>query len=176
MAIAVSYEIENDREFNARLTELGTKASDLRIPLTLIAKDFFKSQKAIWALKSPGKYPDLAASTKAQRRRDGQSMYPILFRTGALMRSMTNPSDGNAINQIINKRELILGTKVKSKKGFNYPAVHQFGSKHVPMRKFLFIGPEAPRFALGPQKGRLERWIGIIEGYMKALLEARRGG
>jgi transposase len=50
-----------------------------------------------------------------------------------------------------------MGTKVP------YGKYLQLGTKKMPMRKFLFIGPEAGRFGTDRTRGRLERWVGIIE-------------
>ena len=171
MAIAVSYEVKNDEAFRKALLKLGKKASDLSLPLTLITKDFYKSQQAIWKLKSPGGYPDLSQATLDQRHRDGQPIYPILFKTGRLRDSMIDATHADTINTIVNKRELFLGTTVP------YAIHHQFGAPkaNLPMRKFLFIGPEAPRAVRnivdGGGKGRLERWLGIINGHIKALVD-----
>lgn len=177
MPIATSYVIENDRIFAQKLTDAARQVGDLRIPLTLISRDFFRSQRAIWKLKSPGQYPDLADGTggrsdyKTAKRRAVGFVYPILKREGTLEKSMTNPTDVNAVNQIVNKTELFVGTKVP------YGIHHQFGAPkaNLPMRKFLFIGPEAPRFALSAQKGRLQRWIAILEGYVNRVLRKRFG-
>lgn len=162
----VSYSADNDQKFRDALIEAQKTVGDLTVPLTLIAKDFFKSEVAIWALKGPGQYPDLSQRTLDQRHRDKQPIYPILKRSGALEKSMTDPTDPNAISEIVNGESLFIGTRVKSKKGYPYPAVHQFGSKNVPMRKFLFIGPEAPQFATSEQMGRLDRWLNILNSYV----------
>jgi phage gpG-like protein len=163
-----SYSIDNDRRFRQALDRARQETSDLTIPLTLIAKDFFKSQRAIWLLKSPGLYPDLAESTKAKRRRDNQPLYPILKRTGALELSMTDPTDPKAISEIVNKNTLIVGTKVE------YGIYHQSDAPRskIPLRKFLFIGPEAPRFASSEQKGRPERWMNILNEFVLAKMGA----
>jgi len=169
MPIATSYEIANDREFAAAIRKSQKKSSDLRIPFALVADDFYTSEKAIWQLGSRGRYPDLADSTKADRRRRGQPLYPILRRTGKLERSMTNPRDTNAII-VIGRKVLVIGTKatVKTRKGnVPYPIFHQLGTKSIPIRKFLFIGPESS-FSLGgspvnSQKGRLVRWLRILK-------------
>ncbi|MBF0300593.1 MAG: hypothetical protein HQK51_17905 [Oligoflexia bacterium] len=76
----VSYNVDNDRKFRDAIDRAIRATDDLRLPLTLISKDFFKSQRAIWKLQSPGEYPDLAPSTKKDRERRGQPYYPILRR------------------------------------------------------------------------------------------------
>lgn len=165
MAFAVSYEIENDKAFNAKLKKLRDKTDDLTIPLILISKDFYKSEKSIFLLKGPGQYKDLSELYKKQKKRAVGFIYPILKRDGDLAKSVTNPTDKNAINQIVNKDTLIIGTKVP------YGKFHQSDAPRskIPLRKFLFIGPEAIQFATSAQKGRLERWIGILDGFFQAI-------
>jgi hypothetical protein len=157
-----SYNVDNDRKFRNAIDQALTQVNDLTIPLTLITKDFFRSQRAIWNLKGPGQYPDLAESTKKSKLMAGIPVYPILKRTGALEKSMVNPSDSNAVAQIVNRKGLILGTRVA------YGVYHQSDRPRgpIPLRKFLFIGPEAPRFASSDQMGRLDRWLNILNGYV----------
>jgi hypothetical protein len=37
----------------------------------------------------------------------------------------------------------------------------------IPLRKFLFIGPESS-FANSDQAGRLQRWLGYVQSYVTA--------
>lgn len=156
-----SYKIENDKAFYAAIERAKKVTSDLTIPLTLIAKDFYKSEKSIFMLKGPGQYDDLKPATKADKIRNGFSVYPILARTGRLGASVTNPTHPDAINQIVNRRTLIIGTSV------DYGVFHQSdrARKKIPLRKFLFIGPES-RFANSDQQGRLGRWMNIMNSFV----------
>lgn len=163
---SVSYSADNDKKFREAVARAGAAVKDLTIPLTLISKDFYKSEMAIFQLQGPGQYPDLADSTKKQKLKLTGEIYPILRRSGALERSVTDPTDSQAINQIVGGYQLIIGTRVP------YAAFHQSDQprKKIPLRKFLFIGPEAPRFALSEQVGRLERWLGILDSFMEQKL------
>ena len=158
MAIPAEIQIENLAAFQAAIDRAKKASADLRIPLTLIAKDFYKSQKSIFQLKGPGQYEDLKPGYKKQKKKAVGFVYPILKRTGALEKSTTDPTDSNAINQILNKDTLIIGTTVE------YAAKHQFGIG-VPIRPFLFIGPES-RYATNEQSGRLGRWNNILSAYI----------
>ena len=164
-----SYSADNDRKFRNALKRAQELCDDLTIPLTLISRDFFRSQKAIWKLKGKGQYDDLAPSTKLAKIKAGKSVYPILKWSGLLEESMTDPKSSYAIARIINSKDLELGTKVK------YGIYHQFGTKRMPMRKFLFIGPEASRYASDEQMGRLQRWLGILDGHIHAQLRKTIG-
>ncbi len=166
-----SYSVDNDRLFHAALRKARRLVSDLSVPLNLISRDFFRSQKAIWQLKGPGQYPDLAPSTKNDKRRDGYSIYPILKRTGRLQDAASNPGSPGNINVILGKAELVMGVKGTV---IPYAIFHQSDEarRKLPLRKYLFIGPEAKRFATSDQAGRLNRWTNIINGYVLEMVEA----
>jgi phage gpG-like protein len=160
-----SYKVDNDKKFSKAIDKASKKVADLRLPLALISKDFYRSEKAIFQLGGPGQYEDLAQSTIDAKERDGQPIYPILMGIGRgrgrLAESVTNPRSPDAINQIINKRTLLIGTEVE------YGVYHQSDKPRskIPLRKFLFIGPES-RFANNDQKGRLSRWTNILSAYV----------
>lgn len=157
-----SYSVDNDRAFRNAVDEARKQVGDLIVPLTLISRDWYRSERAIFTLKGPGQYPDLAPSTKRQKMAKGKSVYPILRDTGHLESSLLNPNDPNAIQLIANKSTLIIGTRL------NYLAYHQSdGARNkLPLRKALFIGPEAKQFNVGDQVGRLDRWMKILKDYV----------
>jgi len=183
-----SYSVDNDRTFRRALDKAAGEMSDLRIPFRLIAFDFYKSQGAIFGLKGPGQYPDL--STKpftawwekgALRRRYSGGYkeykkakygfaYPILRARGALEEAASKMGGRGNITQIQAAR-LTMGVDDAV---VPYAKFHQSdGSRGLlPQRKFLFIGPEAPRFATSEQTGRLERWMGILDSFTRQRLEA----
>lgn len=179
-----SYSVDADNRFKAALAKAKESIADLTIPLIEISKDFYKSEQAIFKLKGPGQYPDLGGfnpdeiapgSTKSrreiakdQKQKQVGFIYPILKREGRLADSLLNPSHSDAINQIVNKSNLIIGTKVP------YAVYHQSDAPRsiIPLRKFLFIGPEAIQFARDPVlSGRLQRWTGILEEFVKVNAE-----
>lgn len=177
-----SYEIENDKKFARALSKAAKKIGDLTTPLNQIAADFRKSRKAIFQLSSAGQYPDLSTKPfkawwepkesglnknfpggyKEYKQEKFGFAYPILKQTGRLEESLTNRSHPENISRI-NIDEAELGTSVP------YGIYHQSDSprKRLPLRKFLFIGPEAPRFAKGDAlKGFPERAIKTLEKYV----------
>lgn len=178
-----SYSVDNDGQFRNAITRAQAFSDDLRVPFTLIAADFYKSEQAIFALKGPGQYPPFKNSEGVQslggkgnefgRRRAYVTTalspyqkkkikkygfdYPLLVATGRLATSLLSPgSPGNVTN--IGPTELTMGTTVP------YGIYHQSDQprKKIPLRKFLFIGPEST-FANSDQQGRLERWLGIMQ-------------
>ncbi len=63
---------------------------------------------------------------------------------------------------VITSLSLSIGSNI------NYGVYHQSDKdRHtIPLRKFLFIGPEAKRFATSDQMGRLKRWTDIISDHV----------
>jgi phage gpG-like protein len=172
----VSYKIENDKSFQKKIDRAFEESLDLRIPFKLISRDFYRSQKAIFSLKGAGGYPDF----KGEVYKDGMTKYqfykkkrfgfdyPLLKATGALEESTTKPDSGDSILEI-EKDFLRIGTTLP------YANFHQqdnpnLGNRKIPTRKYLFIGPEA-RNANSDQRGRLDRWIKIIDNYMTVTLK-----
>lgn len=157
-----SYEVDNDRRFRRALSSARRRVGNLTTPLILISKDFYKSQKAIFQLQSSGKYPDFKnEKSKRQKEKKVGFAYPLLKRSGKLEASLVNPSDPNAINLIVNKAELFIGTSV------DYGIYHQSDAprRKIPLRKFLFIGPESS-FATSDQQGRPKRWSRILRKHV----------
>lgn len=197
----ISYSIRAEKAFQAQLKRAAMVTNDLRVPLRLIAIDFYKSQKAIFNLKGPGQYPDFKGLTIGERREadaakrpnrirpyeprpqmrkisafDGftpyqyfkqrkaglSKGYPLLKFTGALEESVTKIGGGGNITEI-NKDSLILGTEV------DYAAYHNSDAPRskIPLRKFLFIGPESREFASNKDfSGRLGRWNNILNDFV----------
>lgn len=158
--LSPTYGVDNDRKFRNALQRAKDEVADLTLPLGLIAKDFYKSEKAIFKLQSPGQYEDLTPRYKPRKLKKAGFLYPILRLTGRLESSVTDPDDADAIFEIVNKDTLRLGTRVRSKTGVSYPTILQR------KRPFFFIGPEAPRYATSEMQGRLTRWNNILNGYV----------
>jgi phage gpG-like protein len=185
--LGTSYVLENDARFKQALKDASEVVSDLRIPFGLITRDFYKSERAIFGLKGPGQYPPFKNSHRVQYEQSGVGVrqlpakkqfdvtkspyqqqkikkwgfdYPLLKASGKLERSITTPNAEGSIN-IITPLSLVIGTSIP------YGIYHQSDSPRskIPLRKFVFIGPEAPRFATSEQVGRLQRWVGYIEDY-----------
>lgn len=162
----ISYSELNDKAFNAQIDRAFEVTDDLTEPFKLIAADFYKSEKAIFNLSGPGAYPDFKVDASGQspyRSRKKKKYgfdYPLLKATGALERSVTSGNDGNSI-LIIDKQVLAIGTSLP------YGIYHQSDEtrQKMPLRKFLFIGPES-QFNVGDTAGRLSRWNNIINTFI----------
>lgn len=175
-----SYSVDNDNRFRNALKEASETVTDFRIPFGLILRDFYKSQQAIFSLKGPGKYPPFKGpkdpNTGLTRYQAAKIKavgfdYPLLVRTGALAASLLGPNNKGSISQTT-KLSLTFGTSIK------YGIYHQSDAARnkIPLRKFLFIGPEAPSFATSEQQGRLERWLGYIEDHVSRVKEKLENG
>ncbi len=154
MPVLTSYAVDNDRSFRTALEKAKALAEDMRRPLELVSKDFFKSQDGLWNTSGAGRYPDLTTRYKIQKENRWGFIYPLLEASGALRRSLTNPSDSNAVAEIVNRDTLVMGTKL--------PYARAVQSK----RKFLFIGPEAQKFATTAHMGRVDRWKKIFRDHL----------
>ena len=167
MTDTFDFAIKNEAEFRRQLERLKELTSDFRIPLNLIANDFYRSEKKIFSLKSAGRYPELAQSTIDQKERllGKGNAWPILFRTGRLAKSLLS-KDAPEAEFYIGKQELILGTSVP------YAIYHQSDAarSRIPQRKVVFIDGGPLDNAKDGKNGRRERWGNIIFNYIQQLL------
>lgn len=170
-----SYIVDNDRKFRSAIQRAADATGDLRIPFGLILADFYRSEQAIFALKGPGQYTDFVENgkvvgpiskyAKAKEKKVGFK-YPFLVRSGRLAASVLSRDASGAV-ATIEPLSMTWGTTVP------YGVFHQSDAprKKIPLRKFLFIGPEAPAFANSDQSGRPERWMNILNDYTLAKLK-----
>lgn len=180
----LSFDVEMDKSFAKGLARAQDAVSDLRPALKSIAADFYRSQKSIFQLKSSGGYPDFKGPKISEtwkspgrpemRTRDGSKTaaqyskikhfgfdYPLLKATGDLEESVTNPSGRGAIYKL-DKQGLTIGTSI------SYAGFHQSDATRskIPLRKFLFIGPESNTASNTQLQGRLPRWLNILNTYV----------
>ena len=158
------YEVDPDQSFRRAIKKSLRLLSDLTVPYTLMTKSWYKSNRSIFDMgrQGPGKYADLSPRYKPAKQRAVGFVYPILVRKGKLARSMTVPDDPGSVATIINKKILILGTKVSSK-GFSYPQALHFGTSKMPARPFVLLGGEQ----VSPQNINRRRvaWIKLLGDY-----------
>lgn len=183
------FAFENEKLFKDALKDAQERVKDLRVPLRQVANDWYKSNRSIFSLQSKGGYQDLSTKPfvawwdkerdskgkpilykggyKEYKRKKFGFEYPILKRSGNLGRSVTDMNDSNTVLSI-DKTFLVMGTRV------DYGIYHQSDDARtkIPLRKFLFIGPEAQRYATSDQMGRLDRWTKILNNYVLKI-EAR---
>jgi len=164
-----SYIVENDREFKRQLDRLSELTNNFKVPFSLIAMDFYRSERMIFSLKSAGLYPELAQSTIDQKERllGKGNAWPILFRTGRLAKSLLSSSAAEA-DYFLGRQELILGTTVP------YAKYHQSDEPRtrLPQRKVVFIdGGPLERSKGANKSGRRERWENIIFNYIQQLIK-----
>ena len=162
----VDYKVDPTGSFKKALRKAGKISSDLRVPFKLITMSFYRTNKVLFTLKSKGPFDDLSNNYKEEKAEKYGFIYPILKATGALERSITNPTDSNTVASVLNKTTLILGTKLTSKKGAPYPAFLQFGTKFMPARPYLVVGTEKGRWAQSKTiRRRKQRWIEVLGKY-----------
>lgn len=187
-----SYIVDPGDRFKKSIDKSIAKVTDLTIPFKLMTQSWFKSNVAIFTLKGPGQFaplggrdPDgipegssISNRKRAERRKKAKYGfdYPLLVATGSLARSMTQPNDSGSVAEIINKRILILGTKVVSKTGkragYPYPIALQRSSEKCPYlpRPFVMIGGE--QAGLPVINKRRELWINMLNAHIAKSLKA----
>lgn len=167
----------DQRQFERKLSFAFKVVDDLRIPFGLIAKDYFKDNRRIFALKGPGQYQDLGGlsprsrvrfkgievsrrtKAKFQKKQEVGFIYPLLFRRGRLASSLLNPNDTEAIVNI-QKKGMELGTDVPYAKHLHY------GTKFMPARKVVFISEKGSPIKSGMGDSRSARWGSIISKFV----------
>lgn len=189
----VSYSIVNDKAFLAQIERAKAVTDDLRIPFQQIVKDFHRSERAIFKLKGPGQYPDFKGPKVKEtwktpgrpemRTRSGELtsyqnfkkrkvgfIYPLLKFTGRLEDSVTGENSDSIV--VVGKQVLAIGTQVK------HGIYHQSDDSRskIPLRKFLFVGPESLKYASDKDlTGRLERWNNILNTFILRKMGATLG-
>lgn len=162
------WSIDNVEDFRKRLDKLATASSDFRIPFRLISSDFYRSQRQLFTLQSPGLYEDLSESYKPQKRKKVGFLYPILVgSTRVLSASTLGPRNRHSI-YTLRKQELLIGSSVP------YGKFHQSDAprRKIPQRKFVFIdGGKGDKSRGSGINGRRERWLSIIDTHLEQLIK-----
>lgn len=178
----LNVEVDVSKEVSRALQRAKEIGVNLTIPFLLISKSWYKSNRSIFALKGPGKYPDLGgfnpgapawknatitrgAYAKKRKLEKYGFVYPLMKATGELEASLTDPTNSNAINLIINKRALYLGTRVE------YAPYHQSPAPRskLPFRPIVFIGVE--QLATTEHRNEYSRFIDIINDSIQQKLD-----
>lgn len=170
----ISFQVDPDRSFDKALKALAKVTSDFRVPLQKIAEDFYRTQKPIFEMKGPGPYPDLSTLYKIRKRRLYGFIYPILKANGRLAKAASEQGASGNITEI-NETDVSFGVNENT---IPYAAFHQSDAprRKIPLRKFLFIGPEAPQFASSDQMRRVSRWTQILNSFMMEKMKQTGAG
>lgn len=157
-----------DQKLQSAIKDALTKVNDLTIPFKLITQSWFKSNRAIFNLKGPGKYRELDEKYRERKIKKWGFDYPVLKASGKLSESITVPSDTNAVVKILNKKTLLLGSKI------SYGSYHQFGTKFMPARPWILVGAE--QVAPPELNNRREAWIAVIQNFVLQKTQKSFGG
>lgn len=173
----ISANVDPNKDFRRELKIALKKLEDLTIPFTLMSREWFKANRSIFdeGRKGPGKYADLSPKYKQAKTRAIGSPYPILRgfvkepgqpakKSGKLADSMINPTNSDSVNKIINKKALVLGTKVTSEDGAPYPLYLHFGTRKMPARPFVLLGGE--QVATREINQRTKNWAMMLQDYV----------
>lgn len=180
--MVMKIDVDPNQELQKSLNKTIRKLGDITIPLMLISRSWFKGNVSQFdkGRKSRGKYADLSTNYKNLKKKYIGSAYPILRgfikvkgskarKSGKLADSMTDPRNKYAVNLIVNKKSLIMGTKVRNKKGKNYAFYLNDGTKFMPARKVVLFGSE--QVATSQQNKRVQGWVYMLEKYARDVTE-----
>lgn len=114
------------------LRGMAERSKDMRPAFKAIALYLMGSYARNFKAEGRPKWPALAASTIADRRRKGFGSGPILVRTGALRDSLTKPgAPGQHLK--ITPKTIQFGSNVK------YYIFHQYGTQNMPARPMALL-------------------------------------
>lgn len=177
------YNVDPDKRLEKAIKKASKQLDDLTIPYRLMTREWYKGNRSIFdeGRKGPGKYIDLSPKYKKAKTKAIGSPYPILrgflkpkgqpaSKSGRLAKSMTDPSDAGTVATIVNKKILVLGTKVTGKGGVPYPRILHLGLGRMPgPRPFVLIGGE--QVATNQVNKRRENWVELLSDYVKQVSE-----
>ena len=168
----IDFTVDPKGVFKKALLEAGRKVDNLKVPFQLITMEFYKANKALFpepGRNGPAVFEDLSERYKRQKDKKFGFIYPILTATGRLRDSLTKPDDRDTIATVINRKTLLLGTKVP------YAPALQFGTKNMPARPYLVVGTESGLWAKSTHiQRRKKAWIQILEKYCADSLRKRK--
>lgn len=125
MPDVVTIDLSKMRRLKKVMREIGSVTDDLSPYFEAVVPVLRERIEDTFTDEGPGWTP-LTANTVAARLRAGFGSGPILFRTGALMRSATSEAQVD-----ISSRELLYRTTLP------YAASHQRGTRRIPARPFI---------------------------------------
>jgi hypothetical protein len=159
------YEFDPNNELGNAINRARRGVDDLGPVFKLMAAEWFKSNRSIFdpGRKSRGKYKDLSDQYKKAKKARHGFVYPILLAGGKLARSMTDPTSGDSV-QRITKKDMILGTRVTSKRGAPYPIFLHKGTAKMPARPVVLLGAE--QVATRQINMRRKAWIDRLDDFI----------
>ena len=161
----------NSEQYDEAVKEALKNVKSLKPVFIQIAREFYKTNRAIFTLKSAGKYTDFKGKlgrdgmTPYQRFKNrviGNRGYPLLKLTGRLEESITVRGSAEAVEEMSDS-SLVIGTRVP------YGIYHQseMARSKIPYRPFLFLDPATTAVAPdGSLSRRSEAWVRMINQYV----------
>ena len=164
-----AWEIANQLEIKHTLDRLGAVTNDFRIPFLLISSDFYRSQRKLFTLQSPGLYEDLSPKYKPVKQKKSGFIYPILVgKTRKLSNSTLGHNNEYSVFRL-DRNTLTIGSSVP------YGKYHQSDEARtkIPQRKFIFIDGGSGDTSKDSFNGRRERWINIVQTHINQIVLGR---
>lgn len=161
-SLKITFDIPDERALSSYFDHMEHIPDDFREAWEPMAEDFWANNLRTFALEGPGWRP-LSPKYKAWKERHHPGI-PILVRSGALSKSLTDHSAPGAIYEVY-PTELVLGSDLKTDSGYTLATLHQLGSIKVsgrpPKRPPVMITGDLQRH----WNDRLKTWLQDEFGY-----------
>lgn len=165
MVLRLGFEVEGEVQIARTFSRFADGVEDIRDPLEEIADDFFEVEQRLfdsegstgehgtWAPLSP-RYAAWKANNFPGRR--------LLVAENRMKQSLTSRT-GDSVREI-DPLELRLGTRIRSRSGFPYPAAHQTGTSKMPRRRPIDVA-----------EGDKRNWTRFVQRYLVGLQRSAGG-
>lgn len=150
------FDVDPKGELTKAINKASKEVSDLTVPLILIGQYWRRSNASIFKVKGPGKWHDLSEKYKRFKRSILGSEYPIMLFNGRLMASITGQPNPESIQNVINKKSLVLGTSV--------PYAYFLANSRKKPRPVVLYGVE--QTAPTELNNRVEAWQKILADWV----------
>lgn len=168
----------NTKEFDAAIKKLSLNLSNMVPVWVSIKDDWYKNNRTIFTLISPGKYPDyrgkrdMTGDTPYMRWKRKHALqkspYPMLKAANGRIEAGTTDENSEYTYKELHKSYMVLGVQ-----NIPYAIRHQTGSKGMPKRPFIFNA----RHGGEAYVVQMKRWLRLLQAVLKRRVEAAgRGG
>jgi hypothetical protein len=133
----------------------------MKIAGAQIIQNFYGVEKQLFMTQggsgANGRWPELSSQYRAWKQKHYPGR-PVMVLDAHLMASLIGTS-GNSTRSVIkvgNTWQIKMGSKAKSKDGFDYPLYHQMGGRG-------FKGSAKTRRTIDPTRQQIQYWMQIIQ-------------
>lgn len=156
----VKFEVSGLEGLTRRIDAARVIIKDLSPMFEQMGVDLRIDAKRKFQLRGPGKYADLAESTKKRKQKVHGFTYPILFATGKLAKSLLETNAEGSV-YVVAKQAFLYGTRIP------YAEFLNDGTRKMPAR---------PLFETDENSPTIKRLIRIADAYLKKAMKGAFDG